>query len=114
MTPLPNTIQTDGSTINVYVDGQNLGHPTYNQYRGDIATLFPDNANSQAAGASYYLDTTTYSNGVHTIAWSVKDNAGNTDGIGSRFFTISNTGGSSIVQGARSFTVNMRSDGNAC
>ncbi len=32
LTPLPNTIPTDSSTINVFVDGQNLGHPTYNQY----------------------------------------------------------------------------------
>ncbi len=110
LTPLPNTIPTDGATINVYVDGQNLGHPTYNQYRDDIATLFPGYANSQAAAASYYLDTTTYTNGVHTIAWSVKDDAGNTDGIGSRFFSISNTGGSGIVQGAKGFTIKLRSD----
>ncbi|UCH98104.1 MAG: hypothetical protein JSV88_14975, partial [Candidatus Aminicenantes bacterium] len=31
-----------------------------------------------------------YENGVHTIAWSVTDDAGNTDGIGSRYFTIRN------------------------
>jgi hypothetical protein len=39
----------------------------------------------------YSLDTTTYENGVHTIAWSVIDDAGNTDGIGSRYFTIQNS-----------------------
>jgi len=40
LTPQPDHIPTDGSTINVYVDGVNLGHPTYNIYRSDIATLF--------------------------------------------------------------------------
>ena len=29
-------------------------------------------------------------NGIHTIAWSVEDNAGNRDGIGSRYFTVIN------------------------
>jgi hypothetical protein len=40
------------------------------------------------------IDTTAYANGVHTIAWSVTDNQGAVSGIGSRFFTIFNTGGS--------------------
>jgi len=43
--------------------------------------------------AYFYLDTTQYENGLHTIAWSVTDNAGNTDGIGSRYFTIQNLSG---------------------
>jgi len=110
LTPMPNNIPTDGSTINVWVDGVRLGNPAYNQYRNDIATLFPGYENTDGAVGAYLLDTSAYENGVHTIAWSVKDNAGNSDGIGSRFFTISNTGGSSIVQGERSFTVNLGSD----
>ncbi len=95
LTPQPNSIPTDGSTINVWVDGVNIGHPTYNNYRPDIAGLFPDYANSNGAVGYFYLDTTTYENGVHTIQWTATDNAGNTDGIGSRYFTIQNTGGSS-------------------
>lgn len=91
LTPQPNSIPTDGSTIDVYVDGVNLGNATYNFYRSDIAALFPGYANSSGAGAYFMLDTTTYGNGVHTIYWSVTDDAGNTDGIGSRFFTITNT-----------------------
>ncbi len=98
LTPQPNSIPTDGSTINVYVDGVILGHPTYNNYRPDIATLFPGYANSDGAVGYFYLDTTQYENGVHTIQWTATDDAGNTDGIGSRFFTISNTGS------ARSFS----------
>ena len=97
LTPQPNSIPTDGSTINVFVDSVNLGHPTYNIYRSDIATLFPGYANSDGAIGYFPLDTTAYSNGVHTIYWTAQDNAGNTDGIGSRFFTIQNTGSSRSV-----------------
>jgi hypothetical protein len=92
LTPQPNTIPTDGSTINVWVDGVPLGSPVYNKYREDVATLLPGYNNSDGAGGYFYLDTTAYMNGIHTIAWSVKDNAGNQDGIGSRYFTILNIG----------------------
>lgn len=92
LTPLPNTIPADGSTITVWVDGVSLGHPVYNQYRQDIETLFPGLNNSSGAVGYYYLDTAKYANGVHTIAWTVADNGGNSDGIGSRYFSIQNTG----------------------
>ncbi len=107
LTPMPNSIPTDGSTINVWVDGVKLGNPAYNQYRIDIATLFPGYANTDGAVGAYLLDTTEYDNGVHTIAWSVKDNAGNSDGIGSRFFTIANAGGSAQTE-IQSYKENLR------
>jgi hypothetical protein len=91
LTPRPNMIPKDGSTIDVWIDGVLLaGHPVYNQYRKDIADGFPNYANSNGAVGYYYLDTTLYANGVHTISWSVTDNAGNTDGLGSRYFNILN------------------------
>jgi hypothetical protein len=93
LTPQPNSIPTDGSTIDVIVDGVNVGHPTYNIYRSDIANLFSSYANSNGAIGYFSLDTTAYENGVHTIQWTARDSAGNTDGIGSRYFTILNTGG---------------------
>jgi hypothetical protein len=102
LTPQPNSIPIDGSTINVIVDGVNVGHPTYNVYRADIANLFPGYANSNGAVGYFYLDTTAYENGVHTIQWTATDSAGNTDGIGSRYFMIENTGSSrqrSMVNG---------------
>jgi hypothetical protein len=102
LTPLPNTIPNDGSTVQVWVDGVSLGNPVYNQYREDIATLFPNYNNSDGAIGYFYLDTTQYENGVHTIAWSVEDDAGNADGIGSRYFTIQNLGASSGVSGQES------------
>jgi hypothetical protein len=72
------------------VDGVPLGHPLYNLYRSDIATLFPGYANSGGAVGLFVLDTTTLANGLHTIAWSVTDNLGRADGIGSRFFWVQN------------------------
>jgi hypothetical protein len=92
LTPQPNSIPKNGSTINVYVDGVNLGHPTYNLYRSDIASFFPGYANSSGAIGNFILNTTTYALGVHTIQWTAADNKGNNDGIGSRYFTIQNTG----------------------
>ncbi|NIM17577.1 MAG: hypothetical protein GTO45_36650 [Candidatus Aminicenantes bacterium] len=92
LTPQPNNMPTDGSSINVYVDGVKIGHPIYNIYRADIAVLFPGYANSNGAVGYFYLDTTGYGNGVHTIQWTAVDSAGNSDGIGSRYFTIRNTG----------------------
>jgi hypothetical protein len=67
-----------------------MGHPVYNNYRVDIATLFPGLQNSDGAVGYFYLDTTKLTNGVHTIAWSVTDSAGNDQGIGSRYFTVQN------------------------
>jgi phosphodiesterase/alkaline phosphatase D-like protein len=93
LTPLPNTIPTDGSTIKVYIDGvPQSGNPVYNQFRSDIATLFPGYNNANGAVGYYFLNTFNWPNGVHTIAWSVTDDANNVDGIGSRYFNIINGG----------------------
>lgn len=94
LTPQPDVIPTNGSTLNVWVDGVNKGHPAYNKHRSDIAGLFPGYANSNGAAGYFSLDTTKYANGVHTIQWTATDSGGHTDGIGSRYFTVSNMGGS--------------------
>lgn len=91
LTPQPNTIPIDGSTIRVQVNGINVGTPVYNQFRQDIASFFPGYNNTPGAVGFFYLDTTAYENGIHTIQWTVTDDAGNTDGIGSRFFKVMNT-----------------------
>jgi len=92
LTQNPNLIPTDGSTLMVFVDGASLGHPTYNQYRSDIATLFPGLANSNGAVGFFYIDATTLANGMHTISWMATDSAGHADGLGSRYFTVLNSG----------------------
>ncbi|MBL0159253.1 MAG: hypothetical protein IPP47_19405 [Bryobacterales bacterium] len=43
------------------------------------------------------LDTTKLSNGMHSIAWSVADDKGHIDGIGSRFFHILNSGSTAAI-----------------
>ena len=98
LTQNPNKIPIDGSTISVVIDGQVVGHPTYNNFRSDIAALFPGFMNSGGAVGFFYFDTTTLASGVHTISWNVFDNAGHGDGIGSRYFNVFNSGNSSSME----------------
>ncbi|MCP4216194.1 MAG: hypothetical protein GY765_16220 [bacterium] len=91
LTPQPNTIPINGSTIKVWVNGEPLG--TISQYNlpNEVLTgIFPGYNNSNGLVGLHYLDTTKYANGAHYIAWTVSDDAGNSEGIGSRFFTIRN------------------------
>ena len=90
LTPPGGFIPTNGSTISVLIDGVSVGHPVYNQYRSDIATLFPGYANSAGAVGYRTIDTRTLSNGMHTISWTVTDSLGRSDGIGSRYFWVQN------------------------
>ena len=67
-----------------------MGHPSVGFPRSDIDTLFPG-LNNSGAGVRYYtIDTTALTNGVHTIAWSVTDDGGNAEGLGSRYFWVLN------------------------
>jgi hypothetical protein len=90
VTPQPDLIPLDGSTITVYIDNLPVGHPVYNNYRVDIATLFPGLQNSNGAVGYFYIDTTKLTNGLHTISWLARDNAGNAAGLGSRYFNVQN------------------------
>ncbi len=95
LTPQPNSIPRDGTTIDVLIDGVSVpAHLYYDVGRSDIATLFPGYANSARAGGLLDYNVMNYRNGIHTIQWAVTDNAGNTDGIGSRYFSINNSSGS--------------------
>ena len=78
----------------VLVDGVAVGTVNYNHNRPDIAGLFPGLNNTNGAIGFRVLDTTTLTNGTHTIAWTVADNQGAVEGIGSRFFTVWNGAGS--------------------
>lgn len=90
LTPPPRRIPINGSTITVYIDNKPVGHPKYNIYRPDVAELFPGYANSQGAHGYYILNTSAWPDGVHSLSWTVRDDAGNEDGIGSRYFIIRN------------------------
>ncbi len=100
LTPLPNSIPTDGSTITVYVDSRSQGHPVYDIYRSDIAEYFPGYANSNGAFAYLDLDTRDIANGTHALYWLVSDSAGNAAGIGSRLIEVRNSGSARASQRA--------------
>ncbi len=89
-------IPLDGSTITVLVDGNSLGTADYNHERPDIEELFPNYQNTAGVNGAVgfrVIDTTLLTNGLHTISWTVTDSGGAIEGIGSRFFTVSNGGG---------------------
>lgn len=80
--------------FSVYVDGVRLGQPVYNQFRSDVGGIFPGYANSSGSAGSYVLDTTRLTNGMHAISWTVYDNLGRGDGVGSRYFYVLNSASS--------------------
>ena len=111
LTPLPGTVTKDGSTITVYVDSVlrgNLSTPPnlYNAYRPDVSGNFPglNNTGGPLPGqggpvGAFFLNTTAFANGIHSIFWIAFDDMGRGEGIGSRFFSIVNLGGSPAPAG---------------
>jgi hypothetical protein len=59
-------------------------------YRPDVSTLFPDRRNTDGPVGLFHIDTTRLSNGLHSLAWSVTDDGGRIEGIGSRLFMVNN------------------------
>jgi hypothetical protein len=59
----------------------------------------------RSAIGSYAFDTSLLSNGLHTIAWSVTDSASRTEGIGSRFFNVLNSGTGDSTSGTRTWGI---------
>ena len=109
LTQQPKVVPFDGSTIAVLIDGVVVGHPGALHPRSDIQALFPGYANTDHAVGAFVFDTTAYADGLHTISWVVTDSAGITEGIGSRFFIIDNTGGGSAVQASVETPLRARS-----
>ena len=105
LTPQPKIIPTDGSTIQVLIDSAPVGTVTYNLTRSDIQQLFPGYQNTDGPVGYRVIDTTALANGVHTIAWIVVDNQGAAAGMGSRYFTVANGGGSVVKDAVPSESV---------
>ena len=79
-------------TVQVVIDGVFGALPSLWTSRPDLTALFPGATFpgvTNALGVSA-IDTTTLSNGVHTIAWVVTADNGQADGVGSRYFTVAN------------------------
>jgi hypothetical protein len=90
-----------GASVRVVIDGVVVGSPSGWTSRGDLTALFPASTYpgvSHALGV-YTFNSAAYANGVHTIAWVVTANNGQADGIGSRFFTVVNSGGALTAAG---------------
>jgi hypothetical protein len=103
------TISLNGSTIRLFVDG--VERPNVSGYgfaRADVLGFFPfpTYANANGPGVQFSLDTTGFTDGLHTIVWVASDDLGTIQGIGSRFFTIQN---GSASQAPASETLEARS-----
>lgn len=58
--------------------------------RSSNPTRFRNLDAGRGAVGAYVVNSTTLTNGRHTIGWSVEDSSGRAEGIGSRFFTVAN------------------------
>jgi hypothetical protein len=92
-----------------------FGNPTpqpSGQTRTENLTRFRNLDVGRAPIGAYVLDTRTLTNGLHTIAWSVRNSAGITEGIGSRFFTVLNSGADAAADifAGRTFTSRASQD----
>jgi hypothetical protein len=65
--------------------------------RSSNPTKYRNLDSGRGAIGFFVMDTTLLTNGVHTIGWAATDTASRSDGIGSRFFTVVNGGGGSVV-----------------
>lgn len=109
LTPQPKMIPPDGSTITVLIDGVAQGPVSYNHERADIEALFPGFRNTDGPNGAIgfrIIDTTRLTNGLHTISWTVVDDQGAVEGIGSRYFTVTNgvSAGASTMTAAAAAT----------
>ena len=81
-------IQSNG--VQVSIDSGPLQPVVYGDVRTDIAGAFPGFSNTSAAGGHFIFDWSTLTNGPHTIGWLITDDCNRADGVGSRFFNVTN------------------------
>jgi hypothetical protein len=96
-----------GGSVTVFIDGAPVGSPGSWTSRPDLTSLFSagDYPGIVNAAGVYTFNPQSYAEGVHTIAWSVTENAGATSGIGSRYFTIVGGGAGSVAAGMTSLSL---------
>jgi hypothetical protein len=84
----------DGGSVTAFIDGASIGTPGGWSARPDLTALFPVATYPNVVHALGVIgfNTTTLANGVHTIFWVVTATNTQQDGIGSRFFTVANSG----------------------
>ncbi len=100
LTPNANPVCTiTNGNVLMGIDSGPLVPVSYGDLRTDIAAAFPGYSNGNNSGGAYFLDTSTLTNGMHQIGWLVTDNCGRQDGVGSRFFTVLNSGTGRAARG---------------
>jgi hypothetical protein len=87
--PVPGGVYCDDDIASTF--GNSTPQSTFTP-RTSNPTRFRNLDSDRGAIGVYELSTNTLANGLHTIAWSVTDSAGRTQGIGSRSFTVLNAG----------------------
>ncbi len=93
--PVPGGVFCNDDVANIF------GNPTPQApltSRTSNPTKFRNLDGARAAIGAYTFNTATLSNGLHTIAWSVSDSLARNEGIGSRFFIVSNGAASPLTQ----------------
>lgn len=101
-----------GGTVTVYIDGAPVGSPSGWTSRPDLTSLFPaaQYPGIATAAGAFTFNPQNYSEGVYSIAWAVTNNLGQSDGIGSRYFTVTSGGAleAGVVEEAAAAVVEPR------
>ena len=78
------------ASVEVLVDGLSVGPAVTGVHRPDVGNRFPSHPSSDYAGFVRMLNTTTLSNGLHTLAVRATDTQGMSRVIGYRTIQVSN------------------------
>jgi hypothetical protein len=71
------------STVQVFVDGAQVGNAAYGVNRPDICSQYPGAPNCPNVGYAFYIDSTTFATGTHTIKVTAIDSDSPTPDTGS-------------------------------
>jgi hypothetical protein len=93
--PVPPGLYCNDDVANIF---GNLTPQVTFTTRTSNPTKFRNLDAGRSAIGSYDVNTSTMTNGVHSIAWGVSDSAGRGEGIGSRnFFVLNASGGATLL-----------------
>ena len=90
LTQNPKFIPIDGSTITVWSMASSVGNADYNHFRPDIAAAVPRARQQQwRRRLQNPRHDDAHQRHAH-VSWTVRDSGNNVEGIGSRYFTVTN------------------------
>ena len=92
--PVPAGLFCDDDVADIF--GNATPQPAF-KLRSANTTRYRNLDAGRAAIGAFTIDTTTLSNGSHSLAWGVTDSAGRVEGIGSRNFVVLNSGADQLL-----------------